>query len=342
LLEGAWKSMAYATRSARDCENLYDCENLSPENPAAKPFYISLQKINTALVKADAGFKENKPEFFQAIDSARSAVTEMQVTWKLTGSDDKNVIAEAKKLGGNIVALHENFSPLAARRSKGGKLSAAEKKMLDKIKADQKVLDKKLDAFASKYKSNRVLLAGIKQIRQKSLIIARAGDTVDDFVDALNLLSSIQGLFSGYSYYLPPSKRTAWVVVFPVPSKPAYWEYYSSYPYDWSYMESPVEIYDSENFEENPEESKSEVTYLDYYEEFWKATLPKTEEITREKSYLEENDFTMSDDEQADVAEESNAITEEDMAENDLESEQEKVANNEAQYDTDDQDGGRE
>jgi hypothetical protein len=105
-------------------------------------------------------------------------------------------------------------------------------------------------------------------------------------------------------------------------------------------MESSVEIYDSENFEANPEEIKSEDTYLDYYEAFWKATLPKSEEITREKSYLEETDFKMSEDEQADVAEESNAITEEDMAENDLESEQEKAANNEAQHDMADQDGG--
>ena len=309
LLKSARESLAYTTKAARNAG-----EKLSAKNAAAKPFLNSLKKINASLDQADASLKDKKPDFFKAIDSARSAVTEMQVTWELTGSDDKNVIAGAKKLGGDIVALHENFSPLAARRSKGGELSATEKQKLGKIKAEQKELGKKLEALVTKHKSDRALVAGIKKIRQKSLLIARSGDTVDAFVDALDMLSSILGMFSGYSYYLPPSQRTEWVTICAVPARPAYREFYSSYSYDWSYMESSVDIYDSESIE---------VT---------------SEEVTSEESYLEETDFNMSEHEEEEVADESDEIPEEDIAENDLESEQEEVADDQEQNEMADQD----
>ena len=112
LLQSAQESLAYTTKAARNAG-----EKLSPDNAAAKPFLLSLKKINSALDDASEGLKEKKPEFFKAIDAARSAVAEMQATWDLTGSDDKDVIAGAKKLGGDIIALQENYSLRAAPKA---------------------------------------------------------------------------------------------------------------------------------------------------------------------------------------------------------------------------------
>ena len=92
LLQSARESLAYTTKAARNAG-----EKLSSDNASAKPFLLSLKKINDALDDADTGFKAKTPEFFKALDSARSAVAEMQATWDLTGSDDKNVVATVHK-----------------------------------------------------------------------------------------------------------------------------------------------------------------------------------------------------------------------------------------------------
>lgn len=297
LLKSAQESLAYTTKAARNAG-----EKLSPENANAKPFLLSLKKINTALDGADAGLKEKKPEFFKAVDAARSGVSEMQATWDLTGSDDKNVIAGAKKLGGDIIALQENFSPLAARRAKGGDLSAAEKAKFTKIQAEQAALDKKLAALAAKYKNNKALSAGVKQIRSKANRIAKAKPTVASYTGAIDLLSSIGGLIAGYSYYVPASSRSDWAAIETLSSSwLSYESVYEEYSYEWSSAEESVEIYDSESFEVSESE------------------------MTEEESYLEETDFDLSDAEESEVADESDDISEEEVNADDLESDQEEV-----------------
>jgi len=296
LLQSAKESLAYTAKAARNAG-----EKLSPETPTAKPFLLSLKKINDALGDADTGLKEKNPEFFKAVDAARSGVAEMQATWDLTGSDDRNVMAGAKKLGGDIIALHENYSPLAARRAKGGELTAAEKAKFNKIQAQQAALDKKLAALAAKYKNNKALGAGVKQIRNKANRIAKAKPSVASYTGAIDLLSSIAGLIAGYSYYVPTSARSEWVTIESVPSSWSYQSVYEEYSYEWSSVEESVEIYDSESIE-----------------------VSETE-ITEEESYLEENEFDLTEEEETEVAEDGSEIAEEEINAEDLESEQEEV-----------------
>ncbi|MEY4299190.1 MAG: hypothetical protein RIR25_426 [Verrucomicrobiota bacterium] len=296
LLQSAQESLAYTTKAARNAG-----EKLSPENASAKPFLLSLKKVNSALDEAGTGLREKKPEFFKSLDAARSAVAEMQATWDLTGSDDKNVIAGAKKLGGDIIALDENYSPIAARRAKGGDLTAEEKTKFFKIQAEQSTLDKKLAALAEKYKDNKALSAGVNQIRSKAKRIAKAKPSVASYTGAIDLLSAITGMISGYSYYVPASARSEWVTVETLPSSWSYESAYEEYSYEWSSTEESVEIYDSESIE-----------------------VSETE-IAEEDSYLEETDFDLTDDQESQVADASDEIAEDEISDDDLESEQEEV-----------------
>ena len=297
LLRSARESLAYTTKAARNAG-----EKLSPENASAKPFLLSLKKINSALDDADTGLKAKTPEFFKALDSARSAVAEMQATWDLTGSDDKDVMAGAKKLGGDIIALQENYSPIAVRRKKGGELTADEKAKFAKIQAQQTALDKKLAALAAKYKNDRALGAGVKKIRSKASRIAKAKPSAASYTGAIDLLSTIAGLIAGYSYYVPASARSEWITVSSMPSSWSYQSFYESYSYEWSSVEESVEIYDSESIE-----------------------VSETE-IEEEETYLEDASVEMTEEEETEVAEESEEVSEEEINADDLESEQEEVA----------------
>ncbi|MBU3666012.1 MAG: hypothetical protein FGM15_09090 [Chthoniobacterales bacterium] len=300
LLTSAQKALAYTTKATRNAG-----EKLSPKNPSAKPFLLSLKKINDALDHAEAGLAAKDPKFFKALDQARAAVSEMQVTWDLTGSNNKDVVAGAKQLGGAVIALQTNYSPLAARRSKGGELTAAEKARFAKIKAQQSALDKKIAALAAKYKSDPALSAGLQKIRGQSARIARSGNTVSAFTDALDLLATIGGLIAGYSYYMPPAGRNEWVMIESAPSTWNYETYYEETTYEWSSVEEYVAVYDEESVEVS------------------------AEEVAEEETYLDENEFEMTDAEEDAVAEESNEIPADEVASDEMESQQEEVAEGE-------------
>ena len=296
LLATARKALAYTTKAARGAG-----EKLSPQNPSAKPFLLALKNVGKALDEAQDGLAAKDPKFFKALDDARAGVAEMGATWDLTGSDNKDVVAGAKMLGGAVIALQSNYSPLVARRAKGGELTAAEKAKFAKIKAQQAELDKKLAALAAKYKNDRALSAGIRNIRDDSARIAKAPATVNAYIDSLGLLSTVAGLVRGYSYYVPVSARSAWTSIETLPSTWSYESYTTDYAYEWSAVSTDVAVYDA-------------------------ASLAVSDaEVAQQESYLEESAFDLSDQEEAEVAEDSADISDEEIASDDLESEQEDV-----------------
>lgn len=296
LLATARKALAYTTKAARGAG-----EKLSPTNPSAKPFLLALKNVGKALDEAQAGLAAKDPKFFKALDDARAGVAEMDATWDLTGADNKDVVAGAKMLGGAVIALQSNYSPLVARRAKGGELTAAEKAKFAKIKAQQAELNKRLSALAAKYKSDRALNAGIRNIRHDAERIAKAPNTVNAYIDSLGLLSTVVGLVRGYSYYVPVSARSAWTTIETLPSTWSYAAYTTDYAYDWSAVSTDVAVYDA-------------------------ATLSVTDaEVSQQESYLEEGEFDLSDQEEAEVAEDSADISDEEISSDDLESEQEDV-----------------
>ena len=296
LLATARKALAFTTKAARGAG-----EKLAPTNPSAKPFLLALKNVGIALDEAQDGLTAKDPKFFKALDDARAGVAEMDATWDLTGSDNKDVVAGAKMLGGAVIALQTNYSPLVARRAKGGELTAAEKTKFAQIKSQQADLDKKLSALAAKYKSDRALNAGIRKIRDDAARIAKAPPTVNAYIDSLGLLSTVAGLVRGYSYYVPVSARSAWATIETLPSTWGYETYTTDYAYEWSAVSTDVAVYDA-------------------------ASLAVTDaEVSQQESYLEENAFEMSDQEEAAVAEDSADIPADEIASDDLESEQEDV-----------------
>src|SRR5204863_3200434 len=92
------------------------------------------------LKTAEKGLGTKNNDFFKGIAEARKAEEQMKVDWQLTDSKNKKVIENGKKLGHAIALLRTDFSQEAARKKKGGELTAKEKAQLEKIKTQQKAL----------------------------------------------------------------------------------------------------------------------------------------------------------------------------------------------------------
>ena len=295
LIDDAKKALAFTIKSSRAAG-----KELAANNPAAKPFLQSLQKVNKALDVAKGGLEAKDKSFFRGINDAKAGVTEMGVTWDLTRSQDEDVIAGAKKLSGSVSALQENYNPLSQRKAKGGDLTESELKHFQELKAQQTALEKKLKALASKANDDTALDAGLKEIYRKSRAIARAPVTVSAYVDSVDLLATLQGLIGGYDYYLPSSERQEWETVSTYSESWESYYSYESYEYNWSETEESVEVYD------------------DYSVDI------SSEEMEQEEEYVDDTSFEMNEEEITEVADESEEISDDEVADDEMQSVQEE------------------
>jgi hypothetical protein len=129
LLHDAKKALAAMIKDARADKGL------DPEVAKNKPFWKATQTVAKNLKTAESGLAAKNNDFFKGIEDARQAEQQMKVDWQLTDSNNNGVIENGKKLGHALAALRTDFSKEAARKKKGGELTADEKKQFEKIKA---------------------------------------------------------------------------------------------------------------------------------------------------------------------------------------------------------------
>jgi len=286
LVADARKALAGMIKAAR-ADN-----GLDGKTPKNKPFWKSTQLIAKSLSKAEKGLAAKNDDFFKGIEEARAAEVEMKTAWQLTDSKNQGAIDDGKKLGHAIALLRTNYSKEAARKKKGGELTAEEKAKFDKIRAQQKALLAKIKKLEKEAKKDKALEKGLHRIQMQASHILKEPATVDAYVATLYLLDEQIGLIRGFEYYVDKSWRADYLVLveFINTYETSYTEWESSIAYEWSSIETSVDIYEDE--EVDLSESISE------------------EEISSEESYAEDESFDMSDAEEDEVAMEEDTDSE--------------------------------
>jgi len=192
LLAAAKKAQAAMLKNARADKGL------DPKVPKNKPFYAAVKKLSAQLERAEKGLAAKNNDFFDAVSEARSAQEQMKVAWEA--------------LGHSLDLLRRDYSKEAARKKKGGELTAKEKADFAKIKAHQKELLAKIDALQAKAKKDKALERGLAKMEKESKRIADSPVTLADYLAALYLLDDLEGQLYGYDYYIDPAWRNDWIV----------------------------------------------------------------------------------------------------------------------------------
>jgi hypothetical protein len=291
LLDNSSKALAAMIKAARADKGL------DPKTPKNKPFWKSTQLIAKNLKVAKTGLAAKSNDFFKGIAEARKAEEQMKVDWQLTDSKNEKVIENGKKLGHAIALLRTDFSKEAARKKKGGELTAKEKTEFDKIKAQQKELLAKIKTLEKAAQKDKALEKGLREIEKQANHILKEPATVDAYVATLYLLDVQIGLVRGYEYYVDKPWRTDYLTLVNWTNtyETSYYEWEASVSYEWASVDTSVDIYEGEDVDVS--ESVSD------------------EEINSEESYAENESFDMSQSEEDEVAEEED--TDEEVASDD-------------------------
>jgi len=278
LLADARKAHATMVKAARADKGL------NPKTPKNKPYWKSVHLVAKNLKVAEAGLAAKSNDFFKGIADARQAEEQMKIDWELTGSKNKDVIENGKKLGHALAILRTDYSKEAARKKKGGELSDKEKAEFEKIKADQKELLAKIKKVEKEAKKDKALEKGLHELQKQAHHILKEPATVDSYIATLYLLDVQIGLVRGYEYYVDKPWRADWLVIENVENtyETSYSEWESSESYEWASLETSVDVYEGEEVDVN--EAVSD------------------EEMKTEESYAENESFDMSEAEEEEVA----------------------------------------
>jgi len=288
LLVDANKALAAMIKAAR-ADN-----GLDPKTAKNKPFWKSTQLIAKNLTLAKSGLAAKSNDFFKGIAEARQAEEQMKVDWELTDSKNNQVIENGKKLGHAIALLRTDFSKEAARKKKGGELTAKEKAEFDKIKAQQKVLLAKIAKLEAGAKKDKALEKGLREMKKHADHIVKEPITLDAYIATLYLLDVQAGLIRGYEYYVDKPWRADYLVLvdWVHTYETSYYEWETSVSYDWALVDTTVDI--------------------DYGEDVDVSESVSDEEISSEEAYAENESFDMSEAEEEEVAAEED--TDEEVA----------------------------
>jgi hypothetical protein len=207
LLDDASKALAAMIKAARADQGL------DPKTANNKPFWKSTQLMakNSKLAKTGLDAKSN--DFFKGIAEARNAEEQMKVDWQLTDSKNQKVIENGKILGHAIDSLRTNYSKEAARKEKGGELTAKEKAEFEKIKSPQKDLLAKIDKLEKTAQKDKALEKGLREIKKQAQHIVKEPVTLDTYIATLYLLDIQVGLIRGYEYYVDKPWRDDYLVL---------------------------------------------------------------------------------------------------------------------------------
>jgi hypothetical protein len=283
LLADARKSLAGMIKAARADKGL------SPKTAKNKPFWKSVHAITRSLKSAEKGLAAKSNDFFKGIADARQAEEQMKIDWKLTDSKNKQVIEDGKKLGHALAILRTDFSKEAARKKKGGELTAKEKAEFEKIKTEQKDLLAKIKKLEKEAKKDKALEKGLREIQKQANHILKEPATVDAYIATLYLLDVEIGLVRGYEFYVDKDWRADWVALETIETtyETSYSEWETSATYEWASLDTSVDIYEGE--EVDVSESVSD------------------EEVNSEENYADTESFDMSEAEEDEVASEEDS-----------------------------------
>jgi hypothetical protein len=291
LLDDANKALAAMIKAARADDDL------DPRQAENKPFWRSTQLIAKNLKLAKTGLAAKSNDFFKGIAEARQAEEQMKVDWELTDSSNKQVIENGKKLGHAIALLRTDFSKQAARKKKGGELTAKEKAEFEKIKSQQKELLTKIAKLENASQKGKALEKGLSEMKKQANHIINEPLTLDAYIGTLYLLDDQIGLIRGYRYYVDKPWRADYLVLVDWTNtyEINYCEWETFVSYDWTLVDASIDIHESERVDVSESVSN--------------------EEIRSEESYVENESFDMSEVEEQEIAADEN--TDEEVASDD-------------------------
>jgi len=252
----------------------------------AKPFWQAMKHLNEYLEKTETGLELKDRTFFTSLATAAAALRQAEIALEMNDAG-RDVAEGMKKLSDVVGTLQRKYGKEAARLAKGGELTEAEKAKLDKLKAEQETLDKRLDEVEKKAgKNSEKIRKGVREIRENSRRIRDARYRVDDYCSAVSAAGFTISLVWGWHWWWGP--WGVWGPTYIDNSINIWYDSMDDLVYDWALAEEAVDLAGLE---------------LDLELEGVAADLEEAE-LAAAEEWLESADFSLDEDDLKQITDE--------------------------------------
>jgi hypothetical protein len=235
LIRDGQRAVAQVVKLARVDSRLH------PDSARAKPFWEAMKVLNESLDKADTGLTLKDETFFPSIAMAGAAVQQAEIALEMNEGYDANIASTMSVLSRIVSTLNEKYTKEALSLARGGDLTEAERRQLDKLKAQQGGLEEKLGTVEKKaVQGDEKMKRAMRQLRDKSKTIRNARADRSGFVAAMAASNAMAGMLWGWHWWWGP-----WGYWCPgyIEINIVVWEdWVDAVPYDWTFAE---EYYDT-------------------------------------------------------------------------------------------------
>lgn len=235
LVKSAQRAVGQVVRAAQDDPAL------KPDDAQAKPFWDAMKNLNESLDKALTGLMLKDATFFSSLASVSALAKQAEVAYQMNDSKDPHVAEGIESLTKIVEALDSNYSKEAARLKEGGDLSSSERQQLEKLKAQQAEMLKKLgEVEKNAANNNKEMQDAIKEMRRQSRRISDSRWGVGDFVGSMIAARVISDWLWGWHWWWGP--WGGWCPGF-ISINIDIWDVWiDDYDYDWALLEAEIDI----------------------------------------------------------------------------------------------------
>jgi hypothetical protein len=314
LVDNMRKSAAYIVKTSKANKG----GQLDPKKKAQRPFWSALKTIDQNAKAMKKAIPAKDPKFFTLLDQTGRAAAQLNHGAQLMRLKDKKALAGVRALSTSYNELQKNFGKVAARKKKGGELSAKEREQLARMRSESKALQARLKAMQAKIdkKKNARLYAQLMDLLALSARIAGInGDSLDAWAQALYWSDYLTDDWYSYGQYLQywyPSAYEEWTTHNTVfESYSSYYEAtYTSIEYtEWTSLESSVELVDATaayDISVSEEEITSSESLIESYsEESATEEVSTAEQAAAASEESDEEEYEAADDDDGDGLEEA-------------------------------------
>lgn len=177
---------------------------LDPKDPKAAPFWSTLNGLRIRVLMIESALAKRDGELFTLLDQGSTDLGALRVAWARAGGRNEQATRHLRIASTSYRMLRANYGREGLRLRRGGDLSEAEQRQLQRLQRAQRRFAESLRALReqARRQNDLVTVAELDRFRGEAERIVLAPATLESYLNSLIASSEIRGEWEANAPYL--------------------------------------------------------------------------------------------------------------------------------------------
>lgn len=181
-------------------------DGLDPKDPKAAPFWSTLNGLRIRVLMIESALARRDGEFFTLLDQGSTDLGALRVAWARAGANNPQAVRNLRIASVSYRTLRANYGREGVRLRRGGDLSEAEQRQLQRLQRAQRRFAESLRVLReqARQRNDSVTVAELDRFRVEAERIVLAPATLESYLNSLIASSEVRGEWEANAPYLKP------------------------------------------------------------------------------------------------------------------------------------------